>query len=213
MATIGSDRSGPRIMCSTHRESGSCSNNGRYYIEKIEQQVIDTLRAQFADTRIIDIYVKEYEAERRREASEKRRNRATLERQFDETKTAITRIVERLAKGLIEDDDAAAILPGLRADRDRFQRELDAVEPPSNVIEIQPRAVRAFRENIERLAEVISKREETPSVELAQAFREMIAGVIIEPRKAGEPYRIEIKGYVSGLVSPELSSVSDPRHR
>ncbi len=207
MAINGSDRSGPRIICSTHKESGSCTNGGRYYVEKIEQQVIDTLRAQFADTRIIDIYVKEYEAERRREAAEKRRNRSTLERQLEETKTAITRIVERLAKGLIEDDDAAAILPGLRADRDRFQRELEEVEPVSNVIEIQPRAVRAFKANIERLAETISKRGETPPVELAQAFREMIAGVIVEPRKAGEPYRIEIKGYLSGLVSPELSSV------
>ncbi len=151
--------------------------------------------------------MKEYEAERRREAAEKRRNRATLDRELEEAKTAITRIVERLAKGLIEDDDAAAILPGLRADRDRLQRELETVEPPSNVIELQPRSVRAFRENIERLAEVISKRCETPPVELAQSFREMIAGVIVEPRKAGEPYRIEIKGYVSGLVSPELSSV------
>lgn len=185
MAINGSDRSGPRVICSTHKESGSCGNGARYYVEKIEQQVIDTLRAQFADTRIIDIYVKEYEAERRREAAEKRRNRATLDRELEEAKTAITRIVERLAKGLIEDDDAAAILPGLRADRDRLQRELETVEPPSNVIELQPRSVRAFRENIERLAEVISKRGETPPVELAQSFREMIAGVIVEPRKAG----------------------------
>lgn len=66
MSLTGHDRSGPRIMCSTHRESGSYPNGARYYIQRIEERVINVLRHQFADTRIIDEYVRAYRAERQR---------------------------------------------------------------------------------------------------------------------------------------------------
>ncbi|WP_082553961.1 recombinase family protein [Rhizobium sp. Leaf453] len=207
LSIVGADRSGPRVVCSNHKESRSCDNNGRYYVEKIERQVIDTLRIQFADTAIIDAYVKEYQAERRRVEVERRRGRAQAEKSLQEAVDGITRIVEKLSKGLIEDDDAAALLPGLRAQRDHWRKELAAEPPLANVIEIQPKAVSIFRQNVEALAEILTKKEAEPSIELAQAFRQVIAGVVVAKRQPGEHYQIEIKGYLSSLVSPEMSAV------
>ncbi|PZM07670.1 recombinase family protein [Rhizobium tubonense] len=207
LSIVGSDRSGPRVVCSNHKESGSCSNRGRYYVEKIERRVVDTLRMQFADTAIIDAYVQEYQAERRRVEIERRRGRAALEKAHADAIEAITRIVEKLSKGLIEDDDAAAILPGLRLERDRCKRELSAEPPLNNVLEIKPKAVALFRQDIESLAETLSKKDAEPSLELAMAFRRVIASVVVAPRLAGEGYKIEINGFLASLVSPELSAV------
>ncbi|MGP9788544.1 recombinase zinc beta ribbon domain-containing protein [Roseinatronobacter sp. NSM] len=51
------DRSGSaiRIRCSTARESGSCDNDKRYRLDKIEHAVLAKLKAELADP----IYVKE----------------------------------------------------------------------------------------------------------------------------------------------------------
>ncbi|MBA4774328.1 MAG: recombinase family protein [Rhizobiales bacterium] len=207
MAIIGSDRSGPRVMCSTHRESATCDNSARYYIERIEQKVLSTLRMQFADTGMIKAYVDAYEEESRRTRADLKRNRSSIERQLDEAKKAITRVVEKLARGLIEDEDAAAILPGLREERDRLTADLAKIEKPTNVIEIFPLAVRRFKENLEKLTEILSSAGEVPDADAVLTFRELVASVIIDPRKPGEDYVVEIRGYLSSLMQPELSAV------
>ena len=94
MSIVGADRSGPRIVCSTHKESKSCSNNARYYIAKIERDVIDRLRLMFADTSVIDAYVEEYKAESRRLASERRTGRAAMETALRDVQERITRILD-----------------------------------------------------------------------------------------------------------------------
>ncbi len=165
------------------------------------------LRMQFADTEKVKAYVETYEEETRRVKTDIRRNMATMERQLAEAKQAITRVVEKVAKGLIEDEDAAAILPGLRQERDKLAAEIAKAEQPSNVIEFYPVAVRRFKDNIEKLTEILATAGEIPDADSMLIFRQMIASVIIEPRKPGEDYVIEIKGFLSGLIEPDLSAV------
>lgn len=207
LSIVGVDRSGPRVVCSTHKESRSCDNNARYYVEKIERRVIDTLRMQFADTAVIDAFVKEYEAEQKRALQERRKGRAVAEKGYQEAKDAISAIVMKVAKGLLEDEDAAAILPGLRAERDRFKADLDLQGPEQKVIEIKPKAIAKFRESVEKIAEILHKQEFDFDVELMAHFRKIIAGVVVQPRQPGEDYQIEIKGYLSGLASQDMSAV------
>ncbi|CDM59047.1 site-specific DNA recombinase [Rhizobium favelukesii] len=99
------------------------------------------------------------------------------------------------------------MLPGLKAERTRLKADLAAEEPASNVIEIKPKAVTKFREDIESLAEILKDRGEEPTIELAKAFREVVSGVVVYPRKAREQYQYEIKGWLSGIAGPELSAV------
>lgn len=201
------DRSGPRVVCSTHKESRSCSNNARYYVEKIERDVIDRLRTMFADTSIIDAYVEEYRAESKRIAMDRRNSRGAKETALVDVQAQITRIIEQVSKGTIDEDDVLAILPGLKAERSRLKAELAVEEPLTNVIEIKPKAVIKFREDIESLAEILKDRQAEPTPEMAKAFREVISGVVVYPRAPGETYEYEIKGLLSGIAGPELSAV------
>jgi site-specific DNA recombinase len=52
MALTGSDRSGPRVRCSRYRESGSCDNSTKYYIDKIERLVVYRVPIQVRFQRI-----------------------------------------------------------------------------------------------------------------------------------------------------------------
>ncbi|WP_405049234.1 zinc ribbon domain-containing protein [Rhizobium sp. NZLR1] len=207
LVIYGADRNGPRVICSTHKESGSCSNNARYYVEKIERDVIDRLREMFADTSIIDAYVEEYKAESKRIAAERRNSRGDRERALAQVLERIARIIDQVSRGTIDDDDVAAVLPPLKAEREKLKADLAAQAPVSNVIEIKPRAVTKFREDVESLAEILKDRGAEPTVEMAKAFREVVSGVIVYPRAPGDPYQYEIKGWLSGIAGPDLSAV------
>ncbi|TBE72441.1 recombinase family protein [Rhizobium beringeri] len=207
LATVGSDRSGPRVMCSTYRESHSCSNYGKYYVEKIERDVVDRLQRIFADTSYIDAYVEEYRAESKRIATDRRSNRGAKESALENVQRQIERVIEQVSKGTIEEEDVLAILPGLKAKRAALRTELDAEHPPANVIEIKPRAVTKFKEDLESLAKILEDRAAEPTLAMGTAFREVVSGVIVHPRIPGEPYSYEIKGLLAGIAGPELSAV------
>jgi site-specific DNA recombinase len=105
LSIIGADRSGPRVSCGTWKESKSCSNSARDYVQKIERDVIDRLRIIFADTSVIDAYVEEYKAESKRIAAERRNSRGAKETALADVQARITRVIERVSRGTIADED------------------------------------------------------------------------------------------------------------
>lgn len=116
-------------------------------------------------------------------------------------------MLEQVSKGTIEDEDVLAILPGLKAERTRLKAELEAEEAPTNIIELKPKAVEKFREDVEQLADIVNSTGAEPSIQLGKAFREVVSGVIVHPRQPGEKYQYEIKGRLSAIVGEELSAV------
>jgi len=208
LTTTSADTSGPRVMCSRYRESGDCTNAGRYYIEKIERDVIGRLRLMFADTSVIDAYVEEYRRESQRIASERRNGRASRESALADVQRRIARVIDQISRGQIEDDDVAAIMPGLRAERDGLKADLALEPPPSKVIEIKPKAVERFRHEIEQLAITIQNKNDDIQAEAFKAFRDVVSAVVIEPRGPREEYRYDIRGWLAAIAGPELSAFS-----
>lgn len=207
MAIVGFDRSGKRIQCSKHRESGACVNSRRYYLERIEALVLSRLQSQFADTSIIEAYVSAYQEEQKRIRSTALRDRASASRLLEEAVSEINRIARLCANGFISEEELPGMLAPLRAQRDRQKEILESVDEPPNVIELQPKAVRRFRENIESLAQIVSEKGGEPSPELVAPFRQLVAAVIIESTPVGEAYNVRLKGYLSSLINSDLSVI------
>ncbi len=207
MVMIGPDRSGPRIQCSNHRESGTCQNTRRYYLERIEALVMNRLRSIFSDTKYIESYIAAYQEEQKKVRSTALRDRANATRLLEEAKAEITKVISLMAKELIGEEEGVALLEPLRQQRDAQKAILDAVEEPTNVIELQPKAITRFRQNIESLAQIIEKEGDEPSPELVGPFREIVAAVVVRQSENGQPYDIGIKGRLASLVSPELSVI------
>lgn len=207
MSIIGSDRSGPRIQCSVFKESGACRNGSRFYIEKVEQLVIDALRLQLSNPKLIREYVKAYRDERNRIEAEARRGRSTLERGLAKAQAEIHRTVSSIAKGLISDDEAASILAPARLDLARIEADLATAQTHTNVIELHPQAVQRFKENIEALAKILSDKDGLPDLEISGTFRSLVESVVVQPRKAGDEYVVNIRGYLASLMGVEPSAL------
>jgi site-specific DNA recombinase len=207
MSIIGSDKSGPRIQCSGFKESGACNNPARYYILKIERLVIDALRLQLSDPTLIREYVKTYREERNRVEAAARRGRTSLERDLAKAKAEIQRTISSIAKGLITDEEAAAILTPARLEIARIGAELATAETHTNVVELHPQAVQRFKENLEALAEILAHGDGLPDLDLIGTFRTLVESVVVSPRKAGEEYEISIQGYLASLMGTESALV------
>jgi site-specific DNA recombinase len=200
MSIIGSDNSGPRIQCSVFKESGACRNAARFYIEKVEKLVVDALRLQLSNPKLIREYVKAYRDERNRVEAEARRGRSTLERELAKAKAEIQRTVNSIAKGVITDDEAASILAPARLDLARIEADLATAQTHTNVVELHPQAVQRFKDNIEALAKILSDKDGLPDLEISGTFRSLVESVIVQPRKAGEEYVVNIRGYLASLM-------------
>jgi site-specific DNA recombinase len=207
LSIIGSDRSGPRVQCSVFKESGTCKNAARYYIEKIERLVVGALRVQLANPELVLEYVTAYREERNRAEREARRKRSSLDRDYAKAKSEIQRIVGSIAKGLITDDEAASLLEPARREVVRLEAEIATAESDTNVIELHPQAVQRFKENIEALADILTTKDAMPDLDLIGTFRSLVERVVVHPRKPGEEYKVSIRGYLASLMGVEMSAV------
>jgi site-specific DNA recombinase len=115
-------------------------------------------------------------------------------------------VVSAIAKGLISDDEASALLSSLRAELARIDADLATAENHTNVIELHPQAVQRFKENIEGLAQILADRDADPDLALIGGFRSLVEAVIVRPRKAGEEYEVRIRGRLAALMGAEVSA-------
>jgi site-specific DNA recombinase len=207
MSIIGSDRSGPRVQCSIFKESGTCENAARYYIEKIERVVIGALRVQLSNPDLIREYVKAYRDERNRAECEARRKRSTLDGDYAKAKSEIQGIVGSIAKGLITDDEAASLLKPARLLAAQLESQIATADSVTNVIELHPQAVQRFKENIEALADILTTKDAMPDLDLIGTFRSLVERVVVHPRKPKDEYQVSIRGYLASLMGLEMSAV------
>ena len=157
--------------------------------------------------KLIREYVKAYRDERNRVEAEARRGRSTLERELAKAKAEIQRTVNSIAKGVINDDEAASILVPARLDLARIEADLATAQTHTNVVELHPQAVQRFKDNIEALAKILSDKHGLPDLEISGTFRSLVESVIVQPRKAGEEYVINIRGYLASLMGIEPSAL------
>ena len=66
MYSNGTDKKGVRLQCSAFRESGTCDNGRRVYLDCVETKALDGLRHHLAHPETITEFVDAYNAERKR---------------------------------------------------------------------------------------------------------------------------------------------------
>lgn len=81
MCSVGASRKGgrARIVCSAHRENGSCGHQRRTYLDIVEDKVIAGLRHHLTHPALLNEFISVYNSERRRLAKEASRERGSLE--------------------------------------------------------------------------------------------------------------------------------------
>jgi site-specific DNA recombinase len=195
---------GRRIYCGRRKEGGRCTNGKTYKLKPIEQRVVAALKAQLADPRAIERYLKTYREERKRLARDNAGKRGALERALAQAEREVGRLLDGFTRGIISDEEASKRLPEARQRRDAVKADLGALAPPANVVELHSTALTRYLAAIDDLAATLSRRLVEGDEEVASALRELISAVVIHPAGKEEP-KIEVTGRLAQLTNaPDL---------
>lgn len=200
MTSRGRDHGRLRIACSTKAESGSCTSRRAYYLDAVEQAVLDGLASCLDDPKILAGYVAAYHQERRAEAEEARRERGNVERRLGEVTRAIARLVDALADGTVEISQIKGKLQAFEAERLALTDKIAQADAKDDVITLHPASIERYRQNVALIAESLPDAFKDGDRDVIDAFRALVARVIVHPTPAGEPMQIEVRGKLSALV-------------
>jgi site-specific DNA recombinase len=106
MASNGADRKGVRLQCTTYKESGSCINSRRVYLDEVEGMAVNCLRQHLAHPEVIAEFVHTYNAERKRLQKGANSERVRIERRLGETERETKRVVDAIAAGALDHSNA-----------------------------------------------------------------------------------------------------------
>lgn len=205
MSTRGKDRSGrTRICCSGHHERGDCPDPATFYLDSVEQAVLQGLRGELADPRVIAEYVREYHAERQRLAADTVARRADLERRLAAIDKEAERITDWLIKGVGDVDRLDRRAKDIMAEERTLRQRLAEAEEAPNIVALHPAALARYEQQLARLDQALGKALDHGVQEAAEAIRDLVEKVTLtraqnESGKHGG-IAIEIEGRLNALL-------------
>jgi site-specific DNA recombinase len=190
-----------RIRCSRSIESGVCENTRRYRLDRIETAVVNGLREQLAHPELLAEYVRTYREERRKEAMDAIRERASRERRAAELKGQMAKLIQAMMRGSLPIELVEEQCKPLQVERDEILAALAATpdESAALAIELHPQAAIVYRSMVENLANRMSELHPVLDAEAFKAFRDLVDSVIVRDT-ANNGVEVEIIGHLSALL-------------
>nr|WP_158595838.1 recombinase family protein [Oleomonas cavernae] len=204
--TMAIGASGRRLVCTSHRERGTCTNGRTVKQDVLQSRVLDGIKTHLAQPALIEHFVGEYvrlQNERRRSAVA---NRAGIENRLRRLEAK----EQQLTRALLEQDDIAPLLAASKA----LAVELSAVRQE---LAAEPEPPPAIHPNIaglyaRKVAELESCLSDPATLDAARGLlTTMISHIVIHPGQARGAYDLELVGDLAALL--ELGSPRPQKSR
>jgi site-specific DNA recombinase len=176
MSSVGSDRKGLRLQCSAHRESASCDNSRRIYLDDIEALAIKGLIQQLAHPDVVTEFVDTYNTERKRLKNDANAERVRIGRRHAEIERGIKRVVDAITKGAPPEP----LIPRMReleAERKKLGERLETAKEANSAIALHPTAIDRYKRAVMDLADELKRGN---PAEFA-TIRELVTAIIVHP--------------------------------
>ena len=127
--------------------------------------------------------------------------RTTLERRIADLDVELNRLIDMVAKGLGNADRLRVQYGARSKEYDEAKLELSKKPEPINPVTLHPAAIKAYRDDLNSLAEAVSDRLASGYPKIGQIMRELIESVTVRPEKATGGIDITIQGKLRALLS------------
>lgn len=201
MGSVGTDRKGIRVQCSAHRESSTCDNGRRVYIEEIESAVINALRDNLDDPIVISEYLTAYNAERQRLKRQAGNNRGQLDRRAGEIERELRRLIDAITQGVALETIVPRIKE-LEGERASVAASIANAAEADNVITLHSTALDRYRRDVTQLAVALASGGDNAA--LYESIRELVSAIVVhaDPGKGG--IKVDIHGRLATLCGADL---------
>lgn len=201
MSAKGADKSGrTRIECSRHRDSRSCPNPQTYYLDRVEECVLDGLRKELSNPEVLVEFVHHYNEARKEFAAQMMKRRATLVAKIDDGEKRLERITKLLIDGIGDSTDLGQQHKQIAQDVRLWKQEL-ALEPePVNVVTLHPAAISGYKEALMKLRDVVNDDQRTVAT-FSSVIRELVKEIRVTRGDAKGEIDIQVIGKLRALLS------------
>ncbi len=202
MSVKGKDKTGrQRIQCSAYAESRTCPDPHTYYLDVVENLVLETLRAELQNPERLTTYVKTYNDARKRLAQEMVRRRSGLERRIRELDDELNRMVQFIAKGTGNPERIRVDMDAKEAELVALKSELAQEPAPFDNVSLHPLALARYRQQLGRLREELEEQIASGDRSPTTVMRDLIDKIAVARNPAtGKGVSIEIKGKLRTLL-------------
>ncbi|WP_170773919.1 recombinase family protein [Ruegeria lacuscaerulensis] len=196
------DRNGNtiRIRCSTAKESGSCNNNGKVRLDKIESALLTELRKELSEPTYIDEFIRTYNEESRKLNAADKPDRKKLERAVAEANKLLSRRIELFEMGILEGVEGEAKLTEAKQRVSVVTDVLASFDEKEKALEFNPATASRYVTALDEMISSMQAHDGNPNPKARDAVRGLISEIVVSPtEKDGVP--VEVKGRLSALVS------------
>ncbi len=201
------DRTGKtRIRCSAVRESGTCANRRIVYLVAVENAVLAGLVEHLSNPWLIDEYVDAYNAERARLVRTGPQDLERLHARRDALGAELERVKRAFIRGLIDEAEAEAEMPRIRAEHQALEDEIRIAGGSSAIIALEPATVARFRRSADDLAATLNDHARSRDGSRAAGsravadLRTLIESVTIHPDGPRAGFDVEVRGRLDELI-------------
>jgi site-specific DNA recombinase len=190
-----------RARCSAMYESGTCENKRSVYLDTIERLVLDGMREQLRDPRLIEVYVRAYNTEREKAATTASTARSKLESKLASLGVERRRMVDLIVKGVIDEEDGRDRLAAMKAQRGELEAEIAELGEAPKAITLHPATIERYLATVERIADNLASHAADLGTKgtLITDLRALIQSVTVYARQ-DRRLEIEVKGRLAALI-------------
>ena len=202
MSTQGRDRHGNmRVRCTAQAESGCCKNAKSFPLERIEAAVFDGMREHLGDPRLIEVYVRRYNAEREKALSDTIARRTKIEDRLARLTARRERMIDLLVDGLIDEGEGRARAALIKEEQLALEGELRAAGEPAQAVALHPATIERYLETVDRLAAALAGHAASADRGSVVAdFRALVQSVTVHGRGHYQGFEIDVKGRLAALI-------------
>jgi hypothetical protein len=176
------------------------------YLRDVETAVLDGMREELKDPRLIEAYARNYNVERQRLAANSTSTRARLEAKRTRIESERQRNIDLVVKQIIGDEDARGHITELNAQRLQVEAEIAALEKAPSVITLHPATLDQYIHTMDTLAVALTDHAgaEDDRGSLIASFRALVHSVTLHPNGPREGFEIDVKGKLSALIGGKV---------
>ena len=187
-----------RIGCSNHRERGSCSNNKKISIERVENTVLDGIKEQM----LLPALIEEFEAAFHTKLKELSAADNTSVTEYERAVQTVTQQIEKIVDSIA----VAGPLPSLTARLKELETKKESLlrNKPIQFAGLDVAMPRkdmtsAYKARIERFQESLNADPEL-KIEAAGQLRTLVKSIVVHPLPEKGHAALEITGDISALA-------------
>jgi site-specific DNA recombinase len=178
------------------RESGSCKNRRIVYLADVERAVLDGMRDQLRDPRLIEVNVRRYNEERQRLAAAANASRATG-------------IKDRRRRARAATDHRSGDYGSDRGEaayrRTESRTSAFRAAEARKIISLHPAALDRYLATVDSLAVALADHAvaEDDRGSVVRDFRALVHSVTVHPDGPRKGFEVEVKGKLAALIGGE----------